>query len=130
MLRANCSSQVGVSIVAGSPSFNVSTLVLSSTTIADLLSDGASTQVRLLLYGASAVARLPFIVRSFPISLPFVNETTQVDLPLIDGFAVARSPSADEFAQDPSLFAIIGSPCFSESFQADLFLVDASFRAD
>ena len=46
MLEANCSSQVGVSIVAGSPSFNVSTLVLSSATIADLLFDGAFTQVR------------------------------------------------------------------------------------
>ena len=78
----------------------------------------------------SAVARLPFIVISFPISLPFVNETTQVDLPLIGGFAAARSLSADEFAQDLSLFAIIGSPCFGESFQAGWFLVDASFIVD
>ena len=78
----------------------------------------------------SAVARLPFIVRSFPISLPFVNETVQVDLPLINGSAATRSPLANEFAQGPSLFAIISSPYFSESFQAGLFLVDVSFRAD
>ena len=45
MLRANCSSQVGVSIVAGSPSFDVSAQVPSSATIADLLSDGAFTLV-------------------------------------------------------------------------------------
>ena len=78
----------------------------------------------------SAVARLPFIVRSIPISLPFVNETTQVNLPLIDGFVATRSPSAGEFAQDPSLFALISFPCFSESFQAGWFLADASFRVD
>ena len=46
MLRVSCSSRVGVSIVAGSPSFDVSALVLSSITIADLLCDGAFTQVR------------------------------------------------------------------------------------
>ena len=46
MLKASCSSQVSVSIVVGSPSFDVSALVLSSATIADLLFDGAFTQVR------------------------------------------------------------------------------------
>ena len=45
MLRADCSSQVGASIVAGSLSFGVFAQVPSSATIADLLSDGAFTQV-------------------------------------------------------------------------------------
>ena len=45
MLRVSCSSQAGVSIVAGFPSFDVSTLDPSSATVADLLSDGAFTRV-------------------------------------------------------------------------------------
>ena len=45
VLRVSCSSQAGVSIVAGFPSSGVSTPVPSSATVADLLSDGAFTQV-------------------------------------------------------------------------------------